>query len=91
MAWRIEFDAGAERDLAKLDDQTAQRILKFLYDRVAKSDDPRSSGEAMKGKKIGNLWRYRVGDDRIIVNIQDVAIRILVLRIGHRREIYRNY
>ena len=89
MAWKVELDKSAEKELDKLDRQTAKRILVFLNERVSKRDDPRSIGEALKGAKLGNLWKYRVGDYRIIADIQDKVLRIYVLRLGNRREIYR--
>ena len=89
MAWRIEFDAQAERELAKLDPQTARRILAFLRDRLAPADDPRRLGQALRGSKLGDFWKYRVGDYPIVAAIEDRVLRILVLRIGHRREVYR--
>jgi mRNA interferase RelE/StbE len=89
MAWRVEFDRVAERDLDKLDPQAAKRILAFLHGRVSVLDDPRSIGEALKGSKLGEFWKYRVGDYRIISLIEDKVLRILVVRIGNRREIYR--
>lgn len=89
MAWRVELDPAAERELDKLDQQTARRILAFLHGRVAQLDDPRSIGEALKGSKLGEFWKYRVGDWRIISTIEDGALRILVLRVGNRREVYR--
>lgn len=89
MAWKIEFDPAAERELDKLDPQIARRILRFLIDRVAVLDDPRSIGEALKGSKLGSFWKYRVGDYRIISNIEDGALKILVVKIGNRREVYR--
>lgn len=89
MAWKVEIDLAAERDLGKLDPQIARRILVFLHDRVAKLDDPRSIGDALKGDKLGDFWKYRVGDYRIISSIEDGALRILVVRIGNRREVYR--
>ena len=89
MAWKIEFDRGAVRDLDKLDRQIARRILAFLYERVAKLDDPRSIGEALKGSKLGEFWKYRVGDYRVIGSIEDDALLILVVKIGNRREVYR--
>lgn len=89
MAWLIEFDDAAKKDLAKLDKQVARRITGYLRERVAPLDDPRSIGHALKGASLGELWRYRVGDYRIICDIQDRALRILVVRIGNRREIYR--
>lgn len=89
MAWRIEFEDSALKELAKLDKQVARRILAFLRKRVAVLDDPRSVGEALKGSKLGEFWKYRVGDYRVIAHIEDGALRILVLRVGNRREVYR--
>lgn len=89
MAWKIELERGAERELDKLTPQNARRILLFLRDRLAPLEDPRSIGEALKGSKLGSFWKYRVGDYRIIANIEDAEIRILVLRIGNRRDVYR--
>lgn len=86
--WRIEFDAAAAKELKKLGNQDQKRILKFLRDRVAAGDDPRRLGTALTGDFAG-LWRYRVGDFRLIVSIDDAVVTVLVLRIGHRREIYR--
>jgi mRNA interferase RelE/StbE len=60
-----------------------------LFERVATLDDPRSIGEALKGSKLGDLWKYRVGDYRVISDIQDGALRVLVVRVGNRREVYR--
>ena len=89
MAWRIEFDDKAKKDLADLDKAVAKRITAFLRERVAGLDDPRSIGEALKGSRLGGYWKYRVGDCRVIANIEDGALRILVVRIGNRREVYR--
>lgn len=89
MAWLIEIDDAAKRDLVKLDRQIARRITAFLRERVAVLDDPRSIGEALKGSRLGEFWKYRVGDYRIIGSIEDSALRILVVKIGNRREVYR--
>ena len=89
MAWKVDLDSAAERDLDKLDPQTARRILAFLHGRVAQLHDPRSIGEALKGSKLGEFWKYRVGDYRIISSIEDGVFRILVVKIGNRREVYR--
>jgi addiction module toxin, RelE/StbE family len=89
MAWKIELDTAAERELDKLDPQIARRILVFLHDRVANLDDPRSIGEALKGSKLGEFWKYRVGDYRIITNIEDGNLRIMVIKVGNRKEVYR--
>jgi mRNA interferase RelE/StbE len=89
LAWRVEFDDGAKRDLEKLDKPIALRITMFLRERVGQLDDPRSIGEALKGSRLGDFWRYRVGDYRIICDLQNQRLLVLVLRVGHRREIYR--
>ena len=89
MAWKIELARGAESELKKMDRQAAQRILRFLHDRVATLEDPRSIGEALKGSRFGELWKYRVGDYRVISHIKDDALLILVVKVGHRREVYR--
>ena len=89
MAWTVELSETADRELAKLDPQQRKRILKFLWGRVAALDDPRSIGEALHGSRLGEFWRYRVGDYRLICRIEDDRLIVLVLRVGHRREIYR--
>ncbi|MFM2006155.1 MAG: hypothetical protein RLZZ09_1810 [Pseudomonadota bacterium] len=89
MAWRIELDPAAERELSRLDKPVARRILSFLHERVAPADDPRSLGAALKGSRMGTLWRYRVGDYRIIASIEDAEVTILVVRIGGRGDVYR--
>lgn len=89
MVWRIEFDAAAAKELTSLDKPVAQRITVFLRERVAALDDPRSIGEALKGARLGAFWKYRVGDWRIIASIEDEALRILVVRVGNRRAVYR--
>ncbi len=89
MAWKVELDPAAERELGKLDPQVARRILSFLHGRVAVLDNPRSIGEALKGSGLGEFWKYRVGDYRIISSIEDGALRVLVVRIANRREVYR--
>jgi mRNA interferase RelE/StbE len=89
MAWEIELSDLAQKNLRKLDRQIANRILDFLQNRLAKLDDPRSIGQALRGSKLGELWRYRVGDYRVIANIQDHTLRVVVVRIGNRKEVYR--
>jgi mRNA interferase RelE/StbE len=89
LVWAIEFDEAAKKELAKLDRQVAKRLLDFLKQRVISLKDPRSVGQALKGSKLGEFWKYRVGDFRIIANIEDKKMIILVLRVGNRREIYR--
>lgn len=89
MVWRIEFEDAVIKELRKLDKPVAKRILVFLRERVAVLDDPRSIGEALKGSQLGDFWKYRVGDYRIIARIEDGALCILVLKVGNRREVYR--
>ena len=89
MAWQIEFDPGALKDLRKIDKPIQVRLLGFLRSRLSTLDDPRSIGEALSGQRLGSYWKYCVGDWRIICDIQDQRIVVRVLRIGNRREIYR--
>ena len=89
MAWKVEIDRAAVRDLDKLDQQSALRILALLHGRDATLADPRSIGEALKGSQLGKFWKYRVGDYRVIALIEDDALRVLVVKIGNRREVYR--
>jgi mRNA interferase RelE/StbE len=89
LAWSIELDAGAEKDLSKLDRQVARRITKFLRERVAGLENPRSIGESLKGSQLGDFWKYRVGDYRIIASIEDALVRVYVVKIGNRREVYK--
>ena len=87
MAWKIDYTASAMQQLRKLDKSTAQRILDHMDERIA-PNDPRSTGKALTGP-LGEFWRYRVGDYRIVCDIQDNALLVLVVRIGKRSEIYR--
>jgi mRNA interferase RelE/StbE len=89
MAWKVELSVEAERELNKLDAQHAKRILKFLRERVTKLENPRSLGKPLQGSRLGEFWRYRVGDYRLICRIEDGRLLVLVLSIGHRKEIYR--
>ena len=90
MAWSIDLDPRAKRELNGLDPQIARRISRFLFERLAHHENPRSIGEALKGSDLGDLWKYRVGDYRIIASIEDKLVRRLVVRIGNRREVYRS-
>jgi mRNA interferase RelE/StbE len=89
MAWKIEFSEPADRQLNRLDPQQSRRILKFLLGRVAKLEDPRSVGKPLQGPHFGELWRYRVGDFRIICKLRDEVLVVLVVQIGPRKDIYR--
>ena len=89
MAWQIEFDESARKELAKLDRKVARRLIDFLKTRVLNLRDPRSVGQALRGSTLGEFWKYRVGDFRIIASIQDDRMIVLVLRVGNRSDIYR--
>jgi len=89
MAWKIEFDPAAERELGKIDPKNAKRVLAFLHQRLSQLENPRSLGAALKGSKLGDFWKYRVGDYRIVASIEDHAMVILVLRVGNRKNVYR--
>ena len=89
MVWTIDYTESARRQLRKLDKQTARRILDFMDERIAAQEDPRNTGKALTGPMLGAYWRYRIGDYRIICDIQDGALCVLVIEIGNRREVYR--
>ena len=86
--WRIEITRTATKQITKLDHKAQKSILDFLRERLALADNPRQWGRALQGEKRG-LWRYRVGDYRLICDIQDEKITILVLELGHRKDVYR--
>lgn len=89
MAWTIEITDDAEKNLRKMSSSDVRRIRDFLFVRVSSLDHPRQLGQALQGSKLGELWRYRVGDFRVLCKIEDKRLVILVIEIGHRREIYR--
>ena len=89
MAWRIELSPEAQKKLDGFDRQDTRRILKFLYERVAPLEDPRSIGEALKGSRLGESWKYRVGDYRVISHIEDGALLVMVVRVDNRRDVCR--
>ena len=89
MAWTIDYTETASKQLRKLDKQMGRRIVDFMDERIAGQDDPRSTGKALTGPMLGAFWRYRVGDYRIICDIQDGALCVLVVEVANRREVYR--
>ena len=89
MAWQIEFSPDADKTLTKLDVQTQKRIVRFLRERVANMEDPRGTGKALTGSTLSGLWRYRIEDYRIFCRIEDKKICIVVVKIGHRRDVYK--
>ena len=88
MAWTIEFSEVAIKQLKKLDRQTRLRIFNYLENRVCTGDDPKQQGKPLSYSKAG-LWRYRIGDYRVICQIKDETITVFVLSVGHRKEVYR--
>ena len=89
MVWTIELTSTVVRQLERLDKPVARHILKFLQERVAHMENPRSIGQKLHGKTLGEFWKYRVGDYRVLTKIEDDRLVVLVIEIGHRREIYR--
>lgn len=89
MAWSVVVNDNALKQLAKLGRPEARRIRDYLSERVDALPDPRQSGKALTGSKLGNLWRYRAGDYRIICDLQDEVLVVLAVEIGHRRDVYR--
>lgn len=89
MAWKIKFEESAQEELENLDTPIRKRILRFLHDRIQPAENPRLFGAALQGSKLGNYWKYRVGDYRLICHIRDETITVTVVKIGHRRDVYR--
>lgn len=89
MAWRIEVSDAAKKKLAKIGPLEAKHITAFLRERISVLEYPRQIGDALQGARLGGLWRYRVGDYRILVDIQDEVVTVLVVGIDHRGEVYR--
>ncbi len=87
MAWRIDLTQSARDSLAKLDPSVAKRIVSFLRTRIAPAADPRALGKALRGP-LRDYWRYRVGDYRLICDIQDQVLRVLVVAVGNRKDVY---
>ena len=89
MVWTIEYTSQAKRHLARLDLPVARRIDDFLRERVCVLAAPWTLAEPLVGPHFGGLWRFRVGDYRVICEFENNVLNVLVLQIGHRREIYR--
>lgn len=87
MTWKIEFDNRARKELRKLDESSQQRILAWISSNLKHTDNPRQHGKSLKGHFRG-LWRYRIGNFRIISQIRDQEISILIIRIAHRKDVY---
>jgi mRNA interferase RelE/StbE len=89
MEWSVELVPAAERELRKIARPVRERLLAFLRDRIQGSEDPRRLGEPLHGPELGKYWKYRVGDYRLICSIQDARVVVVVVRVGHRRDVYR--
>lgn len=87
MAWTIRYTSTAKKSLSKFDKPEAQRIMRFLHERIEPIEDPRSLGKALSGR-LGTFWRYRIGEYRLICDIHDRELIILVIRIGNRKDVY---
>ena len=89
MAWTIEYAQSSRKLMDRLDPMIRRRIREFLSERIALLDDPRQLGEALQGARYAGLWRYRVGDYRILVDIRDQIVTVIVVGVGHRGEVYQ--
>ncbi|WP_434149460.1 type II toxin-antitoxin system RelE family toxin [Methylocaldum gracile subsp. desertum] len=89
MAWNVEIPDKVKKQLKELDVPIRRRILKFLDERIRTAANPRALGEALHGSELGNFWKYRIGDYRLICHIEDQTVTVTVIKIGHRRDIYR--
>jgi mRNA interferase RelE/StbE len=87
MAWKVEISRLAQKQLDDLDVTVSRRIVKFLRERIEKLDDPRQIGDPLSGP-LRDYWRYRVGDYRVVCLLEHERLVVLVLRVGHRSEIY---
>ncbi|MCD4741753.1 MAG: type II toxin-antitoxin system RelE/ParE family toxin [Desulfobacteraceae bacterium] len=89
MAWKVEFEKEAQKELKKIDPQQAKRIIKYLFERIVGNEDPYRFGEALK-YDLSGLRKYRIGDYRVICHIESEKMIVLVVRIGRRKGIYHN-
>ena len=89
LTWRVEWDDRARKELRKLDQPVQKEILKYLRTRIVESKNPRLFGQNLSGNKVG-LWRYRVGDYRLICRIEEEIFVVLVVGVGHRKEVYES-
>lgn len=87
MDWRVEFTETAEKQLSKLDRKAQTDIFRYLEKRIATGEDPHRLGDPLR-KDLSGLWKYRIGDYRVVCDIQDEKVLVLVLRVGHRSKVY---
>lgn len=89
MAWKIKYLKSIQKEIKKLTKKDQNKIWEYLEKNIAELDDPRSQGKALKGA-LSEFWRYRVGSYRIIAQIEDMTVTVLVVRVGHRKDVYKN-
>ncbi len=87
MTWTVEWDAAAVKELRKLDRQAQQDILRYFRERIATEDDPHRFGKPLS-RELAGLWRYRIRNYRMVCHIEDIDLIVLVLRVGHRKDVY---
>lgn len=87
MHWVYRFDDRALKDFEKLGRPAQRNILSYLDSRISGSDDPRRFGKALKSNLAG-LWRYRIGDYRLVCQIVDRDLLVLIVTAGHRKDVY---
>ncbi len=85
--WRIEFEDGAKKELARLDRRAQKNIWRFLSERIATEEDPRRFGDPLR-RDLSGLWKFRVGDFRIVAEIREEEVLVLVIRVGRRSKVY---
>jgi len=88
LAWRVEWEDEAVKEIKKLDARARRNIVRFLREKIATEDDPRRFGDPLR-KDLKGLWKYRISDYRIICSIEDKSVVVLVVRVGHRRSVYK--
>jgi mRNA interferase RelE/StbE len=88
LTWQIDYISTALKQPTKFDKPAAKLIVDFMDERVAVMQDPRDTGKALTGAMLGAYWRYRVGDYRVICDIQDSVLCVLAIEIGYRKEVY---
>ena len=91
MAWQIDYTSTALKQLSKLDKLAAKRIIDFMDERISVLKDPRDTGKALTGAVLGAYWRYRIGDFRVICDIQDKTLCVLVVEVGGRKDVYTKH
>lgn len=91
MVWKINYTSTALKQLSKFDKPAAKRIVDFMDERIAGLQDPRDTGKALMGAMLGAYWRYRIGDYRVVCDIQDNVRCVLVVEVGSRKDVYAKH